>query len=391
MPLILQRVRFDASIARSWVQFALIITLAGCADGSTAPIATEPPDTYLPARFICGVNHAHIHRRGHGYGSDRSQAELTTLRILGVNAIALTPFGYQDGATADGIRGYPGRPGPSEFFAANDDTMKDTDLIMEMNHARALGMSVAMKPQIWSRDFWDGREWHGTILQKTPEEHARWWESYREFSLHYARVAIQGRATIYCVGTELVEMSTKYPDEWRGLIHDIRALPGGETLQLTYSAHWDRELDAISFWDALDFIGLGAYYPLDAPFGASVEALEKAWTPHRQRLATLHKRWGKPVLFLEAGYRAVAGNHQRPWEYSGGDPDSAAQARSYEALFRALHAEAWWAGVYFWKTFTDPDLASVRGDAPQFGFRNRPAETVVSKWFRSSRNADVNR
>lgn len=347
-----------------------------------APLVLEPADTSRPAQFIRGVNHAHMHRRGHGYGSDRSRLELTELRKLGVNAIALTPFGYQDGATADGIRGFPGRPGPSEFFASTDESMSDTDLVMEMTHARALGMTVAMKPQIWSRDFWDGREWHGTIRQKTSEEHARWWASYREFSLHYASVAIQGGATIYCIGTELVEMSTKYPDEWRGLIRDIRSLPGGETLQLTYSAHWDREPDAIQFWDALDFVGVGQYFPLDAPAGASVEELQNAWAPHRQRLAALNTRWGKNIIFMEAGYRAVNENHQRPWEYSGGDPDPDAQARSYEALFRALAAEPWWAGVFFWKTFTDPELASARGDAPQFGFRNRPAEAIVAKWYR---------
>jgi hypothetical protein len=260
--------------------------------------------------------------------------------------------------------------------------MTDTDLLLEMAHARALGMRVVVKPQIWSRDFRDGREWHGTIHQNSAVEHERWWAAYRSFAFHYAYLSIRGGASIYCVGTELVEMSGKYPNEWRSLIREIRALPGGESLAITYSAHWDKEPERLAFWDELDFVGIGAYFPLDAPEGASTEQLVDAWRPHRDRLAALSARWRRPILFIEAGYRPVVGNHLRPWEYSGGLPDSAAQARSYDALFLALENESWWAGVLFWKTFTDPEIADRHGDGLQFGFRGQPAERIVAKWFR---------
>jgi hypothetical protein len=334
--------------------------------------------------FFSGVNHAHIHRRGHGYGSERSRAELAALAQLGVDAIAVTPFGYQESATADDIRGFGQRPGRSDFFATTDPSMTDTDLLAEMSNARAQGMRVVVKPQIWSRDFRNGREWHGTIHQNSAADHARWWAAYRALSLHYSALAIKGGASLYCVGTELVGMSTRYPEEWRALFREIRTLPGGESLAITYSAHWDAELTEITFWDDLDYIGVGAYFPLDAPERARTDELIAAWAPHRERLSNLSRESGKPILFLEAGYRPVTGNHLRPWEYSGGLPDSDAQARAYEAMFQALSAEPWWRGVFFWKTFTDPDIADRHGDGLQFGFRGRPAENVVSRWFLSS-------
>jgi hypothetical protein len=320
----------------------------------------------LPADFQCGVNYAHIHRRGHGYGSEASAAELSELKGIGVNWIAITPFGYQPGATADTI------------IFSGDRSLKDDDLAREIAAAHKLSIRVTLKPHIWSRDFWDGKEWNGSVRQDSPEAHARWWTCYREFALHYAEVAERVGADQYCIGTELVGMTTQHPGEWHALIADVRKVYRGP---LTYAAHFDREFDGIPFWDALDFIGITAYFPLDLPEGASVEQLVAAWKPHRQRIEKLQAQFGKPVLFMEIGYRAVADAYQKPWTYDGGKPDPDAQARAYEAVFRAFVGAPWWKGTYFWKAFTDPKLADARGDGVDFSFRGLPAEVIIRKWY----------
>jgi hypothetical protein len=354
-----------------------LLLLAGCEakDDKPAPAHTA---AHLPAGFQCGVSYAHIHRRGHGYGSAVSAAELARLKELGVNWVALTPFGYQPGATANQIVGFPGREGASEFFKRSDPSLTDQDLIAEVSAAHQLGVCVTLKPHIWSRDFWEGREWQGSIRQNSPADHAQWWACFREFTLHYARLAESARVDQFCIGTELVEMTTRYPDEWRALIADVRTVYHGP---LTYDSHCERELDRIQFWDALDFIGISAYFPLDAPVGASVEQLAAAWRPHRQRIEKIQARFNRPVVFMEIGYRAVADAYQKPWVYSGGTPDLEAQARAYEAVFRAFADRAWWQGAYFWKAFTDVELADAHGDGTDFIFRNRPAEAVLRKWY----------
>jgi len=356
-----------------------LLLVAGCELNGDKP-AEANTAAHLPAGFQCGVDYAHIHRRGHGYGSAVSAAELARLKDVGVTWVALTPFAYQSSATADQIVGFPGHDGPGGSFQRRDPSLTDQDLIAEVAAAHQLGIRVTLKPHIWSRDFWEGREWQGSIRQDSAAAHAQWWACFREFSLHYARLAETARIDQYCLGTELLEMTTRYPDEWRALIADVRAVYHGP---LTYDAHCERELDRIQFWDALDSIGISAYFPLDVPVGASVEQLTAAWRPHCQLIEKLQARFKRPVIFMEIGYRAVADAHQMPWVYHGGTPDLAAQARAYEAVFRAFAGRSWWQGAYFWKAFTDPELAEARGDGTDYSFRNRPAEAVLRKWYGS--------
>jgi len=327
----------------------------------------------LPRDFQRGVNYAHVHRRGMGYGSARSARELDSLRSIGVDCIAITPFGYQEGATSDRIVGYDGKE--VEQF---DRSLTDTDLLAEIDSAHVRGIHVMLKPQIWSHDFWNGGEWHGTIHQNSPAEHERWWRCYRAFVLHYAGVAERGRADLYCIGTELVMISTAYPEEWRALIADVRNVYRGK---LTYAAHWDREWDSVAFWDDLDFIGINAYFPLDVPSGADLGQLVAAWKPHLERIERFVGSHPRPVLFTEVGYRPVKETFREPWRYSGGEPDPGAQALAYEALFRALQGRSWFAGIYLWKTFTDPTRAMYDGEDTGFTFRGRPAERIVRHWY----------
>jgi hypothetical protein len=338
--------------------------------------------TLASADFQRGVNHAHIHRRGHGYGSAKSAAELDSLKDIGINWIAIMPYGYQEGATGDKVFGYPTNEGRTEFFTHTDPTLTDEDVVAEVASAHARGFGVTIKPQIWSYDFWRGGEWHGTIRQNSPEAHARWWETYKDFALHYAHIAEESHAEQYCIGTELVRMTTEHSDEWRLLIGEIRKVFHG---QLMYAAHWDSEFEKITFWDALDYIGISAYFPLDAPDSASVETLVDAWKSPRQRIQAVVRRFRRPVLFMEAGYRSMVGTFRKPWEEKGRLPDDDAQARAYEALFRAFANARWWKGVYFCKTFTDPALSYERDDGTSFSFRGKPAQAVVEKWFGGSR------
>jgi hypothetical protein len=321
----------------------------------------------LSADFQRGVNHAHIHRGDRGYGSPVSAKELAELKTIGVTHIAITPFGYQRGFDADTIA-----------LGNRDRSLTDEHLLAEVRHAHALGMAVTLKPHIWSNDFGRGDQWHGTIDQTTPQTHARWWSDYRQLALHYARLAQQGGIEQYCIGTELVKMTTQYPQEWRELIADIRKVYDG---RLTYAAHWYEEWQQIAFWDALDSIGIAAYFPLDAPVGADVDQLAQAWSPHKRQLEAMHQRTGLPIVFMEVGYRPVADCHMEPWRHGGGKVSEAAQARAFEAMFAALGGEPWWRGAYIWKTFTDPTRSHSHADGPGFAFRGSPAQTVLRRWY----------
>lgn len=327
----------------------------------------------LPNDHVRGTNHAHIHRRACGYGSETSKQELASLKRLGFNWIAITPFAYQPTAASNALVGFEKEP-----FDSKDRSMTDDDLIAEISNAHQVGLKVAMKPHIWAGDFWNGNEWHGTVRQNSPSEHQEWWKTYCNFILHYARVAEKGNADAVILGTELVLQSVN-ESEWRELIREIRQVFHGH---LSYAAHWDKEAEQIQFWDALDCIGVNAYYPLQAPVNPTLEQLVQAWEVPKARLRALSTRWKKDVVFLEIGYRPVKETHLAPWAYSGGEPDLNAQSRAYEALFTSFYKESWWKGLFIWKTFTDSERADKRGDGTDFIFRNRPAESVIAQWLK---------
>jgi hypothetical protein len=380
--------------------FGLIVALSLIASGdssapgdtstintpTTSPVGHNPPHTTLAPHVARGVNYAHIHRGGMGYGSDASKHELTNLQGLGIDWVALTPFGYQQSVSQDHVAGFdPDKP-LEDFITPNskpsrtgrDASLTDRHLADQVADAHALGVKVLIKPHIWSRDFWRGEDWHGTINQTSPQDHERWRKSYLRFMLHYARLAHDTNADALCIGTELVSMTTPYPDDWRKLIREVKKIYSGK---ITYAAHWDTEFRTIPFWDDLDTIGISAYFPLDVQDDATVDQLVDAWQPHKEVIEAVQHRFNKPIVFLEVGYRPATGAYRGPWLDSGGTADPMIQARAYEALFRTYADESWWHGLFIWKVFTDAKRPDNHDDGLGFSFRNRPAERVIEQWF----------
>jgi hypothetical protein len=78
------------------------------------------------------------------------------------------------------------------------------------------------------------------------------------YILPFAREAQQAGADMFCVGRELDSTVVAREADWRDVVARVRALFHGP---LTYSANFDT-WQAIGFWDALDFIGASAYFPL---------------------------------------------------------------------------------------------------------------------------------
>jgi len=377
----------------------LCLLLSSVAPSSDAPTGDNPAHAGVPntnagplgSHVVRGVNYAHIHRNGRGYGSEASQHELANLRGLGIDWIALNPFGYQHSADQNHISGYdPDRPlsdftkpldlmDQDETATGRDRSMTDRHLAEQIAAAHKLGVKVMIKPHIWSRDFWNGDAWHGTIQQNTPEDHEAWRKSYLRFILHHARLAQQTQAEALCLGTELISQTANHHDDWRPLIREVRKIYDGK---LTYAAHWDTEFNSIRFWDELDAIGISAYFPLDAPDDATVDQLVSAWQPHKQKIRAAHTLYSKPVVFLEVGYRPATGSYRAPWLDKGGEHDPMIQARAFEALFKTYADESWWRGVFIWKVFTDVRRSDHHNRGPGFSFRNQPAEAVIQQWFR---------
>jgi hypothetical protein len=238
-----------------------------------------------------------------------------------------------------------------------------------MQKARSLGLRVALKPHV---NINDGT-WRGLI---TPTDPSAWWASYNAMIDHYADLARQGGASLLVVGTELKSMS---PDtaRWRDLIAGVRSRFQG---QLTYAAS-SKEFDHVNFWDALDYIGVDAYFALTNKIGDTTSNLVWHWTSWgwKSQLVNESFSWGKPVLFTEIGYRSTPDTALHPgFHGNSGDADFAAQQRAYEAFYQAFQNEGWFAGVYWWRW--SAELGKPQGWEEDYPPLDKPAEQTMKFW-----------
>lgn len=256
-------------------------------------------------------------------------------------------------------------------------TASDSSLIWAIEQTRALGLRVTLKPYLDSEDG----GWRADIDPADPDA---WFAVYGAVITHYADLGRARGVDLLVIGSELIPMSTnpEYEGRWRSLISDVRArFPG----KITYSANWGgegfpEEFPRVPFWDALDYLGLSAYFELSSTGSPTVDDMVRRWGAwQREKLAPFQERWGKPVLFTEAGYRSVDGaaRHPRLWQNSR-SLDLQEQADCYQALFRAFTGVPWFAGVGFWNW--NPDTR-VSGSDTDYHVQNKPALGIVAAWF----------
>ena len=181
-----------------------------------------------------------------------------------------------------------------------------------------------------------------------------------------------------CIGTEYRNAAKKRPQFWIKLAKDIRRIYKGK---LTYCANWDDYTD-VKFWKELDYIGMSGYFPLSEVQTPSVSDLEKAWKPYKLQLKSFASKEGRPILFTEYGYRSMDQAAWRSWEYENQQRpiNMEGQANAYEALFKSLWNEKWFAGGFAWKwysSFRRIDPEKNHDWTPQ----NKKAQEIMKTYY----------
>lgn len=263
-----------------------------------------------------------------------------------------------------------------------------------------------------------------------------WFDNYTAFAVSYAQLSEQYHLPYFIIGDGLTNVTTdtartsakgdpygidrgvpgeSFPNctgrrdcEWRHVIHAIRspgyatfikhlAAKGGEyTGKLIYAANSDGastgegrpEFENISWWDAVDIIGVDAYFPLtQMSADVDVTSLDQAWNGAlqsgpsgekniTQRLATVSAKFNHPILFTAAGYASSPGANADPAALagSGSTPgqktpvDGTEQLNDMQALLETFNGLPWWDGV-FWN-----------GDQPVSPHANQQSWASNSDW-----------
>ncbi len=299
-----------------------------------------------------------------------------------VEWITLVPYAFQEGAATPELRILTG---PRGDWSGTDEGIRQITML-----AKERGMHVMVKPQVWLGANGRGA-WLSDIRQESEQGWNRWFESYRLFILHYAEIAARLRIDTLCIGTELHGTAKERPGDWRRLIGEIRRVYGGN---LTYAANWMGELDDVTFWDALDYIGVQGYFPLSSEPEPTIAQCVDGWRKHIGALEETSRRFRKPVLFTEIGFKSTLDAAARPWEW----PQQVAgiltrvsgrtQANCYEAFFLVVWDKEWFAGAHVWKWYADHPRSGGRKSI-DFTPQNKPAETVIARGFGRLGNGPV--
>ncbi len=293
--------------------------------------------------------------------------EIAGLIKCNVNWISQTPFAFQrDANTSSLVTNFSS---DRVWWGESDlGITKTTEL------AKKSGIKTLLKPHIWV-----GKGWPGDIAMKSDSAWQTWFSNYEKFIVHYAELAEKNKIEIFCVGTELHKTIHK-EKEWRAIIAKIKSVYKGK---LTYAANFHKEYEQIKFWDALDYIGVQAYFSLTQNENHSLEELQKGWDQPIVGIERVQKKYNKPVLFTEIGYRSDRKAGIEPWtwpeENTNTQISDEAQANCYRAFFKTAWGKPWLEGVYFWKWY--PYGPRRMGDI-DFTPQGKPAEKVMAENFK---------
>jgi hypothetical protein len=296
----------------------------------------------------------------YAFSSADAYESLVNARNIGCNWIAICVWEFQQTVTSTEIA-----PDYTLYSA------RPESVVQAIQWCHQLGLKVMLKPMVDLSN--DPLHWRGDIVPST-----QWFASYDDFINSWAVLAQDNEVELFCVGCEL-KNTVSWSSSWRSVIQGVRDRYAGP---VTYAANHDN-VQNVSWWDALDYIGIDAYYALTAQDDPSLAELQSAWSGRADSIeAWLTSTWpGKQVIFTEVGYQSLDGTNRTPWwrDPATNDLDHAEQADCYEALLSVCEQRSWWLGAFWWNWETDPDAGGL--DDPDFTPHNKPAELVLCNHY----------
>lgn len=294
-----------------------------------------------------------------------NQGQIDPVLEINANYAAVMPFGFIRSLDNPNIIYNTQR----QWFGETKDGARQYIEMLKKNRIK-----IMLKPQIW---VWRG-EFTGYMKMTSEADWKILEDSYRDFILDYAQLAQQTGTEMLCIGTELEQFIVNRPQYWDDLITEIKSVYKGK---LTYAANWD-EYKRVPFWQALDFIGVDAYFPVAESQTPSVQEAKEGWQPWKEELASVSAKADRPVIFTEYGYRSVDFTGKEPWksDRSMNQVNLQAQTNTMQALYDEVWTEPWFAGGFIWKWFAH-DSRSGGPENSRFTPQNKPVEKLIQQQY----------
>jgi hypothetical protein len=284
---------------------------------------------------------------------------LDELKSLGVNSIAIHPYAQirEDGHVVSGRRA----------------GVSTTHITTPLRWAHERSMSVMLIPHIayWGTKF----SWRGEIDFAAAEEWNTFFTDYETWIVQMATVAESEHAEVFCVGLEFSH-AQKFDERWRKIIAAVRGVYHGK---VTYGANWN-EYAEVKFWDALDYLGVLAYFPLTKTTDPGESEIAAAWEKWCEELQKFSKQNGKQFIFVEIGYNESSRTAAEPWGFkTGGEHAEEIQARCIDVALNLPAKHSFIAGMFWWKWFPEVPHHHLEN----YRLQTEPIKALIAKHWKT--------
>ena len=306
---------------------------------------------HLPV-YVASSENAQI-----GYDSDKWHENLIRIKQSGAEWVNLVRTFYQTDIHSSDLHA-------DKYLTPRLYTLKNI-----IHDAHALGLLVQLHIAV-NLKVRGPNDWHGMI---DPDDQKQWWAAYQSAVLETAAFSKRNEVEALVIGTEYTALQSD-EQHWRTLIKNIKQqthYPG----MIGYAVNYNTL--EISWLDALDFLGISAYWPLSEDRDPNIKTLNASWSRIEKRLDKWMARHpGLRVEFTEVGYASqpYASVYPFSWKpHKGQAQDLSEQLLCYQSLYHFLVNDPKIKGVHiFASTAADDDPNSI-GYTP-FG---KPAEKVL--------------
>lgn len=290
----------------------------------------------------------------------KAQKVLDHVVELGANSVSISFSFVMDSAYANAVRmDHPITPSPARLGIVLDEANKR-------------GLRTAVRPMLNERNLTtdDPDMWRGSIQ---PESRTKWFASYRDMLVEYAKVAEAAKSATFVVGTELNTMESS-TNGWRTVATGVKDVFSGE---IDYSANFDR-LRKTGPAPGIT-LSVDAYPPLEVADSASVSRLVEGWNDW---LDDAVGTGPLPDLVLaEVAIGARAGAYREPWSPKAkGAIKPEIQQRWFDTACQVMH-ERDLGGIYFWMINMDTDPKAKASNRSPMDFLGRPGEQNIARCF----------
>lgn len=319
--------------------------------------------------WIKGFTYGWMARRG-AYRTDKAIVSQDKLFDLGINWICLAFPVMQQSFSS------------TRIYYDYRTTVSDKDLLFVINRAHEQGIKVCLKPVINCEDgMWRAYiDFPDADMLGNDRYWDEWFESYSAFLCHYAELAEDTACEMFCIGCEMTGTERK-EEHWRKLIKKVRSIYKGP---LVYNTNHGRE-EKVNWFDALDYIGISAYYEVGKQPADTLENMLLHWEKVGVNMENLSRKFGKEIIFMEIGCRSAEGCAMMPWDFAHKELpwNEDEQADFYESCLMAFHDKDWYAGAFWWDWSIE--IYDSREEAMKdtgFNIHLKKAEEVIKKWYK---------